>query len=178
MGGFFTQGMQILGVLQVKHDDLRPPFRYSEPMNITWLDWSLRVLLLIFSGVGLWSCSVFAIEQWRTKRGKGGPIELVCKDGSCLVLSRTRWAHMFFGIPNWYFGFGFYIITIFTAIFLQDWLFYLDLAATAGAVLISLILIYGLLFKLKAFCKFCYIAHAANAGIALIWILTIALAWR
>ena len=97
------------------------------------------------------------------------PLQVNCQDGTCIVLSRTPWARLAW-LPNWVYGIGFYFLTILTSIWLTPVTFGLSLVGTVLSSVFSIVLIYALTVKLKAFCRLCYIAHAANFGIFLTWI--------
>ena len=130
-----------------------------------------RVTLAALSLVGLYTCFCFAKEtlaRFIKPLADSKPLEAVCKDGSCLIIAHTRWAKLL-GVPNWWFGTAFYLLTIIVAIYANVWFVTFAILGSLGAAVVSLILIYGLAFQLKSFCRICYLAHAVNFAILICW---------
>jgi uncharacterized membrane protein len=131
-------------------------------------DIAIRLSLILFSSLGLWSCLYFAREEFAVKKGHANHHEFTCADGSCIMLARTRWARLF-GIPNWYLGIGYYILTILTAVISSELLVAGALIGSLLSTITSIILMYALAIKLRVFCKMCYLAHFANIAILFVW---------
>ncbi|HSI20234.1 MAG TPA: vitamin K epoxide reductase family protein [Verrucomicrobiae bacterium] len=124
-----------------------------------------RVLMAGVAAVGLGDSLIFAYNAWHNKE-----TEVTCKDGSCVRLSKTPYARVFFNIPNWAFGIPYYAITVLAAIIAKPWIV---APAALGAIistLLSFYLIYTLVIKLKVICRLCYLAHAVNIVLFAMWI--------
>ena len=142
---------------------------------MTASDFLYRLPLIAFSLVGLYSCLSFGSEflgKYIKPLAKFKPIELVCNDGTCIKLEHTRWAHVF-GVPNWWFGTVFYFLTLLAALWTNVWVVSFAIMGSIGAICLSVVLIYGLAIKLKTVCHLCYVAHAANLGIFIVWLIAI-----
>lgn len=142
---------------------------------MTAYDITLRITFIVLSLVGLYSCFCFARESLAKVfpfLDGGKPVEASCKNGSCILVSQTRWAKIF-GVPNWWFGTAFYLVTILGTLWTNPWIISVAIMGALGACLFSLFLIYGLAFKLKAFCKMCYLAHAVNFALLITWFIAI-----
>lgn len=92
----------------------------------------------------------------------------ICKDGSCINLMQTRWANIF-GIPNWWFGMAFYGLTLLSAVWATMWVVTFAILGAIMAVAFSIVLIYGLLYRLRAYCSWCYLSHLVNFMILMLW---------
>jgi uncharacterized membrane protein len=164
-----------LPVEEITVNTLVPDFLNAYDTCMKAYDIILRVTLVIVSGIGLYSCFCFAQEylaKYLPSLKKVKPVEAVCKDGSCIMLEKTHWGRLL-GVPNWWLGTVFYILVILSTIWTNMWIITFAILGTLGACLFSVILIYGLVFKLKAFCKMCYIAHAANFAIFILWVIAV-----
>jgi uncharacterized membrane protein len=135
---------------------------------MTLTDWAIRLSLIFFSGLGLWSCLYFAQEEFNVRKKKTQHHEFTCADGSCIMLARTPWARIF-GFPNWYMGIVYYVLVILAAVISNETLVALAMLGAAFSTIMSVVLMYGLAVKLRVFCKFCYLAHFANIAILFVW---------
>lgn len=131
-------------------------------------DWVIRLLLIFFSSLGLWSCLYFAREEMSVRKGKASHHEFTCADGSCIMLAKTPWARLL-GFPNWYLGFAYYTIVILAAVISNKPLVGLALIGAGVSTLTSIFLMYILAWKLKVFCKMCYLAHFSNISLLFVW---------
>jgi uncharacterized membrane protein len=135
----------------------------------------LRLTLVALSLAGLYSCFCFArsfLGKYIKKLAEAKPVEVVCHDGTCMMLDQTRWSRLLW-VPNWWFGTLFYLLTLLSALWPNIWVITFALLGTLGAVIFSIILIYGLLFRLKAVCMLCYVAHAVNFALLIVWFVAI-----
>lgn len=133
----------------------------------------IRSSLSALSLLGLYSSWCFAkphYDCWRQR--PVSHVEAVCNDRSCVVLENTRWGKLL-GFPNWWLGFAFYAATLLAVAWTHPWLVAAAFLGAILAVTFSFILMYGLAVHLKAFCKFCYLAHFANFGILITWLLAV-----
>jgi uncharacterized membrane protein len=128
-------------------------------------DITLRILLALFSLVGLGDSLIFAYNAWRRQE-----TEVACKDGTCIRLSKTPYAAVIFKIPNWAFGILYYFLSFLAAVTTSTTLVALSLIGAVLSCLLSVLLIYSLVVKLKAVCKLCYLAHAMNFAILIVWV--------
>jgi uncharacterized membrane protein len=119
----------------------------------------------LLGAVGLTDSLIFAYNAVIHKE-----IEVECRDGSCVRLSKTPYARVFFNIPNWAFGIAYYLLVLGTAIFAQPWMAGLALLGAFISTTLSLYLIWSLAVKLRAMCRLCYLAHAVNIGLMIVWI--------
>jgi len=135
----------------------------------------LRLTFILLSLLGLYTCVSFGSEKlgrFIKPLANFKPVEVVCGDGSCIKLEDTWWAHIV-GVPNWWFGIAFYLLTLLCALWTNVWVISFGIVASTTAIFFSLFLIYGLVFKLKTVCRLCYIAHATNAAIFITWVVAI-----
>ena len=126
------------------------------------VDITFRTFLAVFALVGLGDSLIFAFNALNHKE-----TEIACKDGTCIRLSKTPHAAVFFHIPNWIFGIAYYLLTILAALTTNPLLVGMSLLGVLISCGLSVYLIHSLIFKLKAMCKLCYLAHAMN--FALLW---------
>ena len=132
----------------------------------------LRLSLILASLVGIYVCFCFAqglLAKLVPKLGTVHSVVTLCKDTPTEL---TKWDSLL-GVPNWWLGSIFYILIILSTIWTNVWVVTFALLGTMGACVISLILIYGLIFSVKKFCKMCYLAHIANFAILILWIIAI-----
>jgi uncharacterized membrane protein len=125
----------------------------------------MRLLLIegslaAFGIIGIVCCALF-YEQSRDVHKRHQDKHVVCDDNSCSLLLESRYYHLFV-VPNWWYGTAFYGIVLIASFSRNP---VIDLLAFAGSVascVVSIYLIWALVFKLKTVCRVCYTAHAAN----------------
>lgn len=125
-----------------------------------------QIALLVFALVGLADSAIFG---WNALTHR--EIEVSCHDGSCLRLSHSPYARVFFKIPNWVFGLLFYSFTIVAAVTSTPSLVGLAMVGSFIAFGVTLYLVWVLAIKLRVMCKLCYLAHIVNAGLFITWFL-------
>jgi uncharacterized membrane protein len=130
------------------------------------LDLILRLALALLAAIGLADSLVFALNALRHRE-----VEVSCRDGSCVRLSKLPYARVFFGMPNWAFGIVFYWLVIFAAFTTNASLVGLALLGSFIAFLLTIYLVWALAIKLKVICRLCYLAHAVNASLFVLWII-------
>lgn len=128
-------------------------------------DMVFRVALGLVALVGLADSLIFGVNTLRRKE-----TEVPCKDGSCVMLSRTPYARVFFRIPNWVFGIVFYALTVWAAVTTTTGLVGWAIAGSFVAFVLTLYLVWSLAIKLKVVCKLCYLAHTVNTVLLALWV--------
>jgi len=116
---------------------------------------------------GLYLCWPFA--QLLIFPNKPAYHDFICKDGSCMRLSRTPYSHLL-GLPNWMYGIVFYLLVICLALTHNSYTYLLALLGAISSIALGSILVWSLIVKLKFFCTYCYWAHAVNVTILIILI--------
>lgn len=127
-------------------------------------DLTYRSLLALFSLIGLGDSLIFAYNALQHRE-----TEVACKDGTCIRLSKTPYAAVIFRIPNWAFGILYYLLSFFAALTTNTTLVGLSMVGAVLSSLLSVVLIYSLVVKLKAMCRLCYLAHAVNFALLITW---------
>jgi uncharacterized membrane protein len=130
-------------------------------------DTTYRIILALLALTGLGDSFIFAFNALRKRE-----TEIVCRDGTCVRLS--PYAAVFFHIPNWIFGIIYYVLTLIAVITTDQNLILLSLVGVIVTSIFSTYLIHSLVVKLKVMCKLCYVAHAVNYALLLIWLLLFA----
>jgi uncharacterized membrane protein len=147
----------------------------------------LGSFVIVLSLVGLWDAAYFTLAYYgRVQNARWVPEILCAREGSsCVTVVTTEYARVF-GWPNSLFGIGYYLVLIGWTFIPPRWLFVLDVkvpglsfllrflltAASAVTVVLGGYLVYALRAKLHTDCPLCYLAHAINAVLLVLVILT------
>ncbi len=148
----------------------------------------LGTLVVLLSLVGLGDAIYFTLAYYgRVQNARWVPEILCAREGSsCVTVVKTQYARVF-GWPNSLFGIGYYLVLIGWTFVPNSWLGWLDLnasalsfllrflltAASAVTVVLGGYLVYALREKLHTDCPLCYLAHAINAVLLVLVILTV-----
>ncbi len=147
----------------------------------------LGTLVILLSLVGLWDALYFTLAYYgRVENARWVPEVLCAREGSsCVTVVKTPYARVF-GWPNSLFGIGYYLALIVWTLFPAGWLAAADshaapltflirfllTAASTVTVVLGGYLVYALREKLHTDCPLCYLAHAINAVLLVLVILT------
>jgi uncharacterized membrane protein len=139
-----------------------------------FIDLFIIISLGFLSLVGLLGCTVFAANQFGFTLPK--PLQLTVPTHNDASIATTRWGKLL-GIPNWWLGTFFYVLTFTVAMFsfvpaIPPSLILLAISGSIIAVITSLVLLYGERAVLKVNCSACRIIHLANFAILGVWITT------
>ena len=138
----------------------------------------LRVPVAILALAGLADALYFTFAYYgRIKKARWVPQILCAREGSnCLTVVQTPYARVF-GVPNSLLVIAYYLLLILWAMAAPripavGWAL---IAASAGTVILGFYLIYSLRRKLYVDCPLCYAAHAINAVLLVLLILSFSL---
>ncbi len=130
-------------------------------------------ILILLSTAGFLVSAYFTGVYYGRLRSNVWWIPSMCRmdRSTCSTILKTPEARIF-GIPNFVLGMVFYLLMIIMGTYRSfssfDFLFDLSLSISLFTVVLSVSLIYSLLFKLKTNCILCYTAHAINFCIAVV----------
>jgi uncharacterized membrane protein len=147
----------------------------------------LGILVVLLSLAGLGDAVYFTLAFYgRVQNARWVPEILCAREGSsCVTVVKTEYARVF-GWPNSLFGIGYYLTLIGWTFIPLNWLDAMDYhvpavsflvrflltAASAVTVALGAYLVYALREKLHVDCPLCYAAHAINAVLMVLVILT------
>src|SRR3972149_2566116 len=130
-------------------------------------------LLLLLSFVGFLISLYFTLVYYQKIPANYYLVPRICRmnETTCQTVLSTRDARMF-GFPNSVLGFLFYAIVFFITLIggwegnrFVRWVF---LLISILVVLLSVYLLYSLLFRIKIVCPLCFVSHGINFLIALL----------
>lgn len=134
----------------------------------------IRAAVAILALAGLADALYFTFAYYgRIKKARWVPEILCAREGSnCVTVVQTPYARVF-GVPNSLLGIIYYLLVVFWALVgrLVPGLLWALIGASVATVLLGFYLIYSLLRRLHTHCPFCYMAHAINAALMVLFIL-------
>lgn len=144
----------------------------------------LERLIVALSLAGLILSLYFTFAYYgRVRKWRWIPAILCPREGaSCLTVLRTPYARVL-GVPNSVLGILYYLLVIAGALigfngpsryeggYPWVWPARFVLAASVATVLLGCYLIYALRRKLRVHCPLCYVAHAINTALLVLWLL-------
>ncbi len=137
----------------------------------------VRAVIIILSFLGLANSIYFTFAYYgRVKKARWVPEILCARDGSsCVTVVQTRYARVF-GVPNSLLGIVFYLAVggwgLAGVTSAGHWLNGALIVTSAGTVALGFYLIYALRRILHIDCPLCYTAHAINAALLILLILS------
>lgn len=139
---------------------------------------AVAIVVLLLGLVGLVNSLYLTLVSYEVVKKKPSSTPGLCtpEEESCDEVS-TKPESLVLGIPNSVFGMAYYVI-ISTAAIVRlvtgTWqLMPLLTLVAVGAVIFSLYLAWMLIFRLRVFCRLCFLAHAINITLAAIFLLIV-----
>ena len=138
----------------------------------------LCVLIIALSAAGLADSLYFTLVQYGRMRPDSRMIPGVCRmrESECRSLLDTRYARVL-GLPNSLFGLPFYAFTAAVCLLCRTtgcrFLLPYALAACIAAFLLSAYLFDALVRKLRRRCPLCFLSHAINAALVVLFALLV-----
>ncbi|MEO6938935.1 MAG: vitamin K epoxide reductase family protein [Candidatus Kapaibacterium sp.] len=132
--------------------------------------------LTLFIGVlalsGAWISVYMAFGYYGTQPMLGiiaRTMPAICRvnDSACELILRHPSSKVL-GLPNFYFGLGYYLLILITLL-THNWvLLWVVRWAAVMTLMMSAYLVYALTFQIKRSCVLCYAAHTINATLSLL----------
>jgi uncharacterized membrane protein len=138
----------------------------------------VRVFVFTASAIGLYISLYFTLIYYRIIEADLRLVPAWCRldNNTCEAIVHTQQAHAL-GLPNSLYGIFYYLFVMSFVVF-GAWYTSFSLGKamvffTAAPCLMSLYLIFALLYQLKTHCVLCYICHAINIILFLLFLLVI-----
>ena len=136
-----------------------------------------EALVILFALGGFWNALYFSLVMHGRARPDTKLVPSLCRpeDNTCVLVTNTPYARLFFGLPNADLGLVYYVgiiawmvVSLVTGT--PPWLPAVAVASLV-TVAVSAYLGWALLFRLKTVCPFCFLGHGLNVAIAgvIVW---------